>query len=333
MLLAPLPLDAHPRVIVDWLELSVICSEFNQTQISDLQRIWDTHRNTEDTDFEGNSQDTEDSFRESIDEEIRIRMEALDEAYPFDYSETGEEFFLKEQLTSGAIAYLYCLFMSHPDKDEVISGEIVPKIDNSVRDLFQICSTIAAAGEVSGSAVSFGHPREDQSGFLTKLRETYALFGEGAVREQTLPGVTRSPKDDGMDVIAWSHSNDNAPGKYYLLGQVASGRNWHGKSILGIIDKFHENWFEVRPVSTPNPSIFIPFHIPSIADETLEERMRSLTLEFGKVFYRLRIPLLINEGVESANIQNRHVERVAEFNKIATWVSQTRAEFRTRPAH
>ena len=333
MLLAPLPLDAHPRVIVDWLELSVICSEFNQAQISDLQRIWDTHRNTEDTDFEGNSQDTEDLFRESIDEEIRIRMNALGDAYPFDYSDTGEEFFLKEQLTEGATAYLYCLFMSHPDKDQVISGEIVPEIDNCVRDLFQICSTIAAAGEVIGSAISFGYPRADHTGFLTKLRETYALFGEGAVREQTLPGVTRSPKDDGVDVIAWSHSNDNASGKYYLLGQVASGRDWPGKSLLGILPKFHENWFEVRPVSTPNPSIFIPFHIPPIADESLEERMRSLTLEFGMVFYRLRIPLLINKGLESASAQNRRVERVSDFNKITTWVNNTCAMFRIRPAH
>lgn len=332
MPLAPLPLDAHPRVIVDWLELSVICSEFNQTQISDLQRIWDTHRNTEDTDFEGNTQGTEDFFRESIDEEIRIRLNALGEAYPFDYSETGEEFFLKEQLTSGAIAYLYCLFMSHPDKDEVISGEVVPEINNTVRDLFQICSTIAAAGEVNGSAVSFGHPRADHSGFLTKLRETYTLLGEGAVREQTLPGVTRSPKDDGIDVIAWSHSNDNAPGKYYLLGQVASGRDWTGKSLLGILDKFHENWFEVRPVSTPNPSIFIPFNIPAVADETLEERIRGLTLEFGKVFYRLRIPVLINLGMESATTHNRHVERVADFNEITTWVNQTCTTFRTRLA-
>lgn len=333
MPLAPLPLDAHPRVIVDWLELSVICSKFNQTQISDLQRIWDTHRNTEDTDFEGNSQDTEDFFRESIDEEIRVRLDALGEAYPFDYSETGEELLLKEPLTNGATAYLYCLFMSHPDKDEVVSGAVVPVIDNTVRDLFQICSTIAAAGEVNGSAVSFGFPRADHSGFLKKIRETYAHFGEGAVREQILPGITRNPKDDGVDVIAWTPSNDKAPGKYYLLGQVASGRDWPGKSLLGILDKFHENWFEVRPVSTPNPSIFIPFHIPPVADETLQERLRGLTLEFGIVFYRLRIPLLINKGFESAKIQDRVVERVADFDKITTWVNHTCAMYRTGPAH
>lgn len=329
MLLASLPLDAHPRVIVDWLELSVICSEFNQAQISDLQRTWDTHRNTEDTDFEGNSQDTEDFFRESIDEEIRVRLVALGEAYPFDYSETGEELLLKDQLTNGATAYLYCLFMSHPDKDEVVSGEVLPEIDNTVRDLFQICSTIAAAGEVDGSAVSFGSPRADNSGFLAKLRETYALLGEGAVREQTLPGVTRNPKDDGVDVIAWAHSNDNAPGTYYLLGQVASGRNWPGKSLLGILNKFHENWFEIRPVSTPNLSIFIPFHIPPVADETLQERIRGLTLEFGTVFYRLRIPMLVDKGFASANIQNRLVERIADFSKVTTWVNDTRAMYRT----
>ena len=332
MLLAPLPLDAHPRVIVDWLELLVICSEFNRAQISDLQRIWDTHRNTEDTDFEGNAQDTEDSFRESIDEEIRIRLDALGEAYPFDYSDSGEEFFLKEHLTSGATAYLYCLFMSHPDKDEVISGNVVPEIDNTVRDLFQICSTIAAAGEVDGSAVSFGFPRADHTGFLTKLRETYVRLGEGKVREQTLPGVTRNPKDDGVDVIAWSHSNDNAPGKYYLLGQVATGRDWPGKSLLGILNKFHENWFEIRPVSIPNPSIFIPFNIPPVADETLHERMRGLTLEFGMVFYRLRIPVLINKGLESAKSHNRYVERITDFNKITTWVDHTRGMFRARAA-
>jgi len=332
MPLAPLPLDAHPRVIVDWLELSVICSKFNQTQISDLQRIWDTHRNTEDTDFEGNSQDTEDFFRESIDEEIRVRLDALGEAYPFDYSETGEELLLKGQLTNGATAYLYCLFMSHPDKDEVVSGKVF-EIDDTVRDLFQICSTIAAAGEVDGSAVSFGSPRADHSGFLKKLRETYALFGEGKVREQTLPGVTRSPKDDGIDVIAWTHSNDNAPGKYYLLGQVASGRNWMGKSILGILERFHGRWFEIKPASIAHPSIFIPFHISPISDETLNERISCLTIEFGTVFYRLRIPLLINKGFESASIQDRVVERVADFNKITTWVNHTCTMYRTGPAH
>lgn len=326
MPLALLPLEAHPRVIVDWVEIACIVSDFRTYNLSDLARVWDVRKNTEESDFESIEDATEDSFLESVSEEIRFRLECLEDSYPFELSD-ADELILRDDLSDGAVAYLFCLFMSHPDKDEVINGAVLPVIDNRVRDLFQVCSTVAAAGHVSGNSISFGFPRPDGTGFLEKLRETYRLFGEGTVRERQLPGTPRNPKDDGVDIIAWQPSVDNAPGKFYFLGQVASGNNWPGKSMLSILDKFHESWFEVRPASLPNPSIFIPFHLRPIDDEELNDTIRARTVEFGTVFYRLRIPKLVDKGIAAANA-GFCVERTDEMAQVADWVNSTADAFR-----
>ncbi len=330
MPLAAVPLDSHPRIIVDWLEFSVICSPYNLAQVSHVKRAWDTRRNTEDSDFEGDSSTTEDAFLESVFEEIRLREEMLNGAYPFGLSDSGEEFFLKADLTPGGVSYLFCLFFSHVGKDEVLDGTLLPNVTFRERDLFQVCSTLAAAGAVSGSSIAFGFPRPDGSNFLDKLREVYQLFGEGKVREHPLPGATSSPKDDGVDVIAWSPNPDNSPGKYYLMGQVASGGNWPGKSLKGVVEKFHDTWFEVKPASTPNPSLFIPFHISAVGDESLDDTLLVLTYQFGSVFYRLRIPKLIDKGFAIFQENLHTIERTNEFEHVEAWVMATCEAYKNR---
>lgn len=325
--LTQFPFDVHPIVIVDWIEFSAVCSKRSETIFAEVSRLWDVRRNNQDEDFEGGTNKTQDNFMEEIKTEIMRRIDSLGESYPFNLTDE-EEFILKEDPSIGGLTYLFCLFLSHPSQDEVLNGSILPAIDNNTRDYFQVCSTLAAAGFVDGNAVSFGFPRIDHSDFLVKLKEVYQKFGEGKVRSAPLRGTTPAVKDDGVDIIAWKNSNDGVAGKSYLLGQVASGKNWQEKSILGTIPPFHQTWFEQIPPSTPTPAMFIPFQPLPVGAGDIKETFDILTYGFGTILYRLRIPNYIEKGMQNSRIQALLVERTDDFDKIETWVEETRTLFK-----
>src|SRR5262249_52379682 len=151
---------------------------------------------------------------------------------------------------AGAI-YLFCLFLSHAYDHSIIPKALAPTIDNAVRDLFQACSTVAAAGYVEGIAMSFGWPRPAGAHFLESLRRIYALLGAGTPGTEPRAAAPEDVKDDGVDIIAWRPSRDNLPGTHYLLGQVASGENWVDKSVAADSEMFHKYWFYPQP-ATPH---------------------------------------------------------------------------------
>jgi hypothetical protein len=193
--------EAH--VICDWLEMSTLCAQSSTYAFNSLQREWDVHRNSEDRDPEG-EESTEDAFIENIRAEILERVKLLASSYPFELTETGESLCVRETITFGGYAYLLCLFLSHPSAGAIFSGKKVPEINNAVRGYFQAISTIASSAEVIGNAYSFGFPRPDNSGFLTKLTEIYKHFGENSAVVATIPaGASPSPKDEQIDLIAW----------------------------------------------------------------------------------------------------------------------------------
>lgn len=324
MALAQPPLDASPHVLLDWLEFKILRAEYKTESLSSLKREFDTRRNSEGTNQEGKDGD-EELFFESVLAEMRLRIKCLGASYPFRLSDSEESLELKEQgdITIGGYIYLFCLFLSHPSPGEIFSGEYLPPIDNSVRNYFQSCSTIAAGGEVVGHAYSFGFPRPDRTNFLTKLTQVYAAFGEGAVVAAIPRGASSWPKDEEIDIISWSPSNDNAPGKYYLLGQVASGFNWEGKTIKGgPIDSFHNVWFTRRPASQANASIFIPFCIAPTGKESLAERLEVLTHKFGMIMYRYRLPEKAQSGLDNKAANDDCVlEGEADIPRVVDWVN------------
>lgn len=325
MPLAQLPLDRAVHVIADWFEFSVIVSEFGTAPFSDLQRIWDRRRNSESSAPDGrkSNSDGDEAFLETVLEEIRTRIEYLREAYPFKFSDTGESLELIPELEIGQVVYLFCLLLANAKNDEVFcSDKFVYELDNYIRDLFQACSTWAAAGFYNCSASSFGFPRPDGTNFLDKLRAVYALVGEGAVRVRPLPGVSSNPKDEGVDVIAWARRNDGAPGKVYFLGQVATGSNWHDKSIVEYLKPFHENWFSVLPASQAKYGMFIPHCVPTVGDATLQQQIHVLTVKFGDFQYRYTIPFYASKGCEIAAADAAlTVERQGDIAKIRDWVN------------
>lgn len=335
MLLQP-PLKAPPHLLADWAELKALSNPEGVYRLASLGRQWDVSRESEDTDPEGFAEqegDTdvdgvrgndEDRFLDSVAEEIGERSEALGDAYPF-YLDR----FLRLRVTGdpspGAVTYVFCLLLTYANGKELLDGTWYPDVDHRVRDLFQACSTLAAAAEVVGSAISFGWPRpNDNPPFLQRLREVYADFGEGKVVDSPKPGVSPAPKDEEIDVIAWRPRPDRAPMTLYLLGQVASGDNWEGKPIAGRpIDNFHKTWFADMPTSTPLAYIFIPHAVPpSSKDGTRKERMAAVGYLYGNIIDRLRLPLLTQQGLLLAQREGRrlNIERIDDMPHVRAWV-------------
>ena len=245
--LAMLPLDSDAQEICDWFELYVLSSQYYSASFSDLSRIWDKRKNSEDSDFQASLQQ-EEEFLESILQTVRDRIECLNNCYPFSFSDNDEELvFNINGLNEGSAIYIFCLFISNTNNEVIFEDDSFFVINDKVRDMFQACSTWAAAGEVEGNAYSFGFPRPDHSSFLPKLTAIYNHFSDGKVRKEPLKGVSTNPKDEQMDVIAWKPRRDRASGTYYMLGQVATGQNWQSKTLTGAVKSFHKNWFEIQP--------------------------------------------------------------------------------------
>jgi hypothetical protein len=334
----PTPLTAAPALVCDWLEIKAASQPNGRYPLARLKRTWDVNRETEDSDPEGQLErevDTDsqgvggedaDAFLDSITDELGDRLEALDEAYPFEMTAGGNVISLKSDPGFGGYVYLFCLFLSHAKPGEILDGRWLPTITHKTRDLFQACATLAAAHEVTGCAISFGWPRPNQNPpFLTKLREVYQLFGEGEVVSVPRPGASPSPKDEEIDVIAWRPTADKAPGTQYLLGQVASGDNWEAKSVKGPpIEKFHSVWFNQPPPSTPLPYIFIPHAVAPNSTGDRADAMSIKTITFGTVLDRLRLPKSAELGLRIASLPGSKltIERVADAPSVSIWVDK-----------
>lgn len=344
MPIRPAPLKAPPALVCDWLEMTVFGSNRSKYSLHRLKRTWDVNRETEnsdpegshareaDTDEEGFSGEDADAYLDSISDEIQERGQALGENYPFELIRGGALFKLKDEVSQGGIIYLFCLLLSNSKKGDILDGTWTPTINHGTRDLFQACSTLAAAGVVTGSAISFGWPRpNDNPPFLAKLREVYALFGEGEVRQNAIEGASPSPKDEEIDVIAWRPMPDQATAAQYMLGQVASGENWEAKSVKGPpITSFHRNWFSIIPASEPTAAIFIPHLVTPNQTGSRRDVLEQHTVTFGTVIDRLRLPHFANLGIQLADLAGKPfvIERREDVAHIVDWVQSQLSSLR-----
>ena len=150
------------------------------------------------------------------------------------------------------------------------------------------------------------------------------MFGEGEVVATPWRGTSPAVKDEEIDVIAWRPRADRSPGTTYMLAQVASGDNWMSKPIAGMpISNFHRNWFLRTPASTASAAIFIPHAVPPVdVSGTRRERMDALTMQYGMIFDRLRIPPLTQAGLDlhSQGRQEIYIERAEDIASIGHWV-------------
>ncbi len=206
--------------------------------------------------------------------------------------------------------------------------ELTAPAQARIANVFQVCASLAAGGYIVGDAVcrSVSHARA-ACDFRSALRDTYRRFGAGVVRQTIPAGWPTSAKDDGIDVIAWRHHPDRMPGKLYLLGQCASGRNWREKSAVDRIPQFH-GWFSTPPATHWLPSMFIPFTLHrDLADDpttTFDTMLANRHLRdeqrYGIVFDRFRIAHFADACLGSAADESADVDGRDRFSDVEKWV-------------
>ena len=323
MILAKAPIGDQVWLLADWLEFQVLASEFHAYRVNELMRLSDEDQDSENPDIKEQDAVNEEVLQAAL-TELQFRVDALGVSYPFHFEADGSELVLNEPITSGGYVYLYCLFFSHVQREEVIIPN--PPHSNADRDLLQICSTLAAAGSLQANAISFGFPRPNHSNFINALKITWNKLGDGEVVDTIPVGAPANEKDARIDIIAWTSTPDNAAGKHYLLGQVATGANWQSKSILGEMKPFHDIWFTRTPASTPTPAMFTPFCLDVTPPATLKDAVYYATLKFGLIYYRYRLPYYAHMGYQLAgnNTKGLFIERYDEFHKVVKYVDDFR---------
>lgn len=267
-------------------------------------------------------------------EELSYRQRILDASYPFEIDTTRYRLRLRKDWASqpGQAVYLFCLLACAIREHKLQPINTLAQVEQQIGDAFQVCACLAAGGYLHGEVSSFGFPRATGTSFLTALRETFTRFGFGDVRtHDDIPdGFPTSLKDGGIDIIAWRNHPDGMPGKLYLIGQCASGRNWRNKSVVEYIKQLHGSWFTQPPAEHSTPAMFIPFPLHHDIDDSrgaFQERIKTLfgyeERRFGIIFDRLRITHFANACMAFAEPQRRHIEGSERFDRIITWVKNT----------
>ena len=341
----PSPTDTR-SALADWLELQTLLDPRGVSTRASLLHVMDiledeaaepdrvdieTGEVLDESILEGNRQQVVDvTF-----EELNYRKEKLGESYPFEVD------LPRYRLTRGVdvpvthvgqVVYLFCLLSSSIRERKFQPHEALTQAERDIADAFQVCACLAAGGYMNGDVSSFGFPRATGTNFLTALRQTFARFGIGTVRaSDDIPdGLPTSLKDGGIDVIAWRDHPDGMPGKFYLIGQCASGLQWRDKSVVEYIRQLHGSWFTHRPAEHSTPAMFIPFtfhhDIPERAGtylDAVKNRFWHEESRFGVIFDRLRIAHFANEGMSFSALHRDRIEGSNRFADVTAWVQST----------
>lgn len=252
---------------------------------------------------------------------IRSRVDALQEAYPFHLSADGAALKYKNHdLSCGQATYIVCLILSnlksmssilfqsglHPDEE---SGE-----DMKIRRLFQFLGTAALGGEINGDSWSFGFPRLDGSDFHKRLAEIWGKIDDGTLKASE--GVSESPKDGGVDVIAARLHRDGLPGFILAMAQIATGADWKRKKIRGpVLDGFLESWF-----GKPPRSRIMCYHIIPLALSDAQFKIQCV--EAGSLLHRLRVPYRVEEAKRLHDAKTISVEGIEQLDAVIEWVKE-----------
>lgn len=331
-MLVPTPAASADAIeLAEWLELLALTRSNGSSSEADLEAL-----------FTGPEDDlaAHDGNQEQQDEEIELTLqEVFDElddrrswagrGYPFELRPEGVLRLRKDTPMFASLAYLLSLLISllkeFKEKDV---KDAFPAFDQ-LEDLFQICGTIAAAGYVEGSSISFGFPRDDSSPFYEKLQSVSKLMGEGRPKIGWEEGASPSPNDAGVDVIAWRECPDRLPGQMYLLGQCATGKTWQEeKTPPSDYDDFHEYYWSQWPHSPIISATLVPFDLrdsvikgkhKSIEEAYSWERW-ALTKDFGVILDRFRMAHYYALGLARTLRADATIEGRKKLHDVRTWV-------------
>ncbi|GAB4080851.1 hypothetical protein GCU67_04725 [Modestobacter muralis] len=339
----------------DWLEANLLCGGTNTVSSASLARVlglvedFTPHRTffDEETDESLDEEilDPErDQLLERVWTELSYRAEVMGDSYPFELKARGEDFTLSVAaattagVQSGRNCYVACLMIALCRQSIVMQaavGDELPELKRASDRIMQILSFKAAAHFIGGDAYWFGWPRIDSAKSYTAALQTIVdSLGFGKLRQAAPAWASGAEKDGTVDVVAWRSFPDKSYGSLVMYGQVASGKNWRGKSITTHIDGYFHEWFEDIPAKHWVPAMFMPFTLHATAGSTKthsrEEVMRGMARrderDFGIIFDRLRVTSL--NAVDEASVcpadalhMHTHDELIGE---LAAWTKHIR---------
>jgi hypothetical protein len=315
--------DAPAQFLMDWLELACLINIPSSITFAELINALDL-----DTDRDPSDPAEVDEFREQrfadVERELRARTHALNGAYPFILSADSLKLLLVDTLDAAHHSYIFSLILSHAVGSELVPKRYAPSEDELriARELFQICSTVAAAGHTGGPSFSIGWPRTGADSFHAKLKYCWEHFRDGGVVEQPSPSTPLQLKDDGLDVLSFWLERDGGPSQGYLVGQVASGNNWKDKSAKPVVEILEKEWLSPPPAAEARPVTFIPFYIP-------ESETRRTSIRHGYVMGRLRLARSVRIAIGLGGQGLKPIERIDEMPSIANWLAQRTATMRS----
>ena len=313
--------DCNPDLAADFLELSAFFAADSLARTSDIANEAAIGAEEQAVELHDELTGGMADAVSVVVQRIESREEALGSAYPFCLDEHGD--ILSFELCDDGIgpsAYVLSLVLSNL-YTPILNGSPLLPCDMETRELrrwFQYMSTAALAAEIQGVAWSFGSPRPDGSSFLGKLAEIWREFEDGRVGRQ--PGAPVRPQDDQIDVFAARIHRDRLPGFVFAVAQVATGKQWAEKSLLGHLDAFRRRWFADAPVTRFIPYMIIPFALDDL-------KFRDHVSFLGNLLHRLRLPRRVSEA-ESLVRAGIEIEAYDMLPRVVDWVREYRGRAR-----
>ena len=313
----------------DFLELAAFFSADRLALTSDLAGETSIGASEDYVDLDEEMQYGEEGLVASTVDWIDERQQVLESSYPFELDNRGEVlYFVQDDCLIGQTAYLLCLILSNLESVSTVltNSDLHPSTSEvrSLRNHFQHFATAALAAEIGGKAWSFGFPRQDRSGFISKLKEIWTELADGQVDAQI--GAPAKPKDDQIDVFAAKLYRDRLPGFLFAAAQVATGINMREKFPLkGHLDVFKDRWFSSRPATEILAYMIVPFSIPK---RQFADDVRTM----GNVLHRLRVPLRVAEAEELVSV-GVSIEGYDQLVEASKWLADYRVRAMAQDRH
>lgn len=306
-----------PDTAADFLELAAFFAEDGFARTTDVANEASIGADEEPADLNEEMRDGVEEMVSEVVQRIEGRRDVLGSVYPFRLDSKGDILTYEPVGESiGKGAYVLSLVLSNLRSPVLSNSPLIPEEDEipGLRRLFQYLSTAALAAEIQGVAWSFDSPRPDGSSFIGKLNEIWSTFDDGTVSRQ--PGAPTHPKDDKIDVFAARLHPDRQPGFLLAVAQVATGKDWKEKSLLGHLEAFRHRWFADAPATQFVPYMIVPF---AVADLKFRDHVRFL----GNMLHRLRVPLRVSEARKLVEAGFK-IEAYDQLQEVVDWVANYR---------
>ncbi|HEX8232418.1 MAG TPA: hypothetical protein VF559_03600 [Caulobacteraceae bacterium] len=279
--------------LVDWLELAALFDPYGVSRLDALLGSLAELEPTAEDDIGRRDQGRE-QLVERIEAEVSFRQKTLEDTYPYQLSESGDEVTINLSWRDEPklVFYIVCLVAAHATGSSILdkppTDEMLLELRNKV---FQIVATLGVAGLAGGPAFSVGWPRQSGEAIVELLNRAAAAGAGFTVRNP--PGAYTPPKekDGGIDVIAFTLDGQPPPTVFYF-GQTASGRNWEDKPVANRADTFTAAYIQDHATGNITHVTLIPFRV-------IDQRHWNLMHQYHRaILERSRLPLRAWQGLQ-----------------------------------